>query len=687
MRTLTFYSYKGGTGRTLLLSNVAMLAARLGRHVAVLDLDLEAPGLHYKFDGVSSPPGRGAVDWLGSWLRDDPADISDFIVDVPVVDPFRPGGRLSLIPAGRAPSPEYFSALQLLGIDQKVLHENGVDAFLALKDAIEQAVKPDYLFIDSRTGITSTNAVTTRVLADSVIALAVNSPEQLDGTRSVLRTLQPLTSVQSGEPIELHFVLSRLESASDRPMPTTRVGQQVSAELDQEALKDVVTFLNEPAWPIGSTLSVDWHSASVLHQDAGLARREYLAMGLRRPASADLHREYYRIADRLMPQLIGSRELAEIVRLMGTDALAFFDPAIVPLDDSLLGSTIESRSRVAGEADRAITRSYRQRDDLIAAAARAVERYRELAAVNPAASTPGVARSLNNYAIRLSEVGRRAEALALAEEAVTVYRELAEVNPAASTPGVARSLNNYAIRLSEVGRRAEALAPAEEAVTLYRELAAVNPTAYTPDLAMALNNYAIRLSEVGRRAEALTPAEEAVPLFRELAAANPTAYTPNLAMALSNYAIRLSEVGRRAEALAPAEEAVALYRELAAANPATHTPNLAISLNNYAIRLSEVGRRAEALAAAEEAVALCREWAAANPAAYTPDLAVALNTYAIRLAEVGRRAEALAAAEEAVTLLEALADVLPEGFAEQLARATRRRDGLLADSREPPQPS
>src|SRR5262249_55882663 len=47
---ITFYSYKGGTGRTMALANVAcLLAKRLptGQRVLAIDWDLEAPGLHY----------------------------------------------------------------------------------------------------------------------------------------------------------------------------------------------------------------------------------------------------------------------------------------------------------------------------------------------------------------------------------------------------------------------------------------------------------------------------------------------------------------------------------------------------------------------------------------------------------------------------------------------------------------
>lgn len=50
MRTITFYSYKGGTGRSLLLINTAYYLASKGCKVVVLDLDLEAPGLHHKYD-------------------------------------------------------------------------------------------------------------------------------------------------------------------------------------------------------------------------------------------------------------------------------------------------------------------------------------------------------------------------------------------------------------------------------------------------------------------------------------------------------------------------------------------------------------------------------------------------------------------------------------------------------------
>jgi MinD-like ATPase involved in chromosome partitioning or flagellar assembly len=41
-RLITFYSYKGGVGRTFALANIAVLLAKRGRKVLVIDWDLEA---------------------------------------------------------------------------------------------------------------------------------------------------------------------------------------------------------------------------------------------------------------------------------------------------------------------------------------------------------------------------------------------------------------------------------------------------------------------------------------------------------------------------------------------------------------------------------------------------------------------------------------------------------------------
>ena len=48
-RIVTFYSYKGGTGRSMAVANVAWILASNGNRVLIIDWDLEAPGLHKYF--------------------------------------------------------------------------------------------------------------------------------------------------------------------------------------------------------------------------------------------------------------------------------------------------------------------------------------------------------------------------------------------------------------------------------------------------------------------------------------------------------------------------------------------------------------------------------------------------------------------------------------------------------------
>jgi Mrp family chromosome partitioning ATPase len=61
VETLTFYSYKGGVGRSLLLAKAALFLASRGKRVVALDFDFEAPGLHYKFDVASEAVATGGV--------------------------------------------------------------------------------------------------------------------------------------------------------------------------------------------------------------------------------------------------------------------------------------------------------------------------------------------------------------------------------------------------------------------------------------------------------------------------------------------------------------------------------------------------------------------------------------------------------------------------------------------------
>src|SRR5215213_2144962 len=62
----TFYSYRGGAGRTMALANIAEMLCRRGRRVVMVDCDLESPALeqYFPIDTTRARGGKGLLDLI-----------------------------------------------------------------------------------------------------------------------------------------------------------------------------------------------------------------------------------------------------------------------------------------------------------------------------------------------------------------------------------------------------------------------------------------------------------------------------------------------------------------------------------------------------------------------------------------------------------------------------------------------
>lgn len=184
-RVLSFYSYKGGVGRSMALANVAAWLARWGNRVLVVDWDLEAPGIEKYFSDWLRRPGDGTglIQLLdkGVLLGADPLDWRAGLMraDCPGVE-----HPIHILGAGRG-AEDYQERLRAVNL---------VDLFTTanlgrrLEELRAAWVKDyDFVLVDSRTGVTDIGGVCAIHLPDVLVGFYTPNEQSLEGLADILR--------------------------------------------------------------------------------------------------------------------------------------------------------------------------------------------------------------------------------------------------------------------------------------------------------------------------------------------------------------------------------------------------------------------------------------------------------------------------------------------------------------------
>ncbi|TCO55826.1 CATRA system-associated protein [Actinocrispum wychmicini] len=174
---VTFYSYKGGVGRSFALANIAVLLARWGHRVLCVDWDLEAPGLHHYFRPMFTGGITGGVVDL----------VDDFLAGMtqPVDHTIRLSttGTLSFVAAGREDA-DYVRQVQ--EIDWDLLYDQGFGHYLEqCRD--RWTTDYDYVLLDSRTGVSDIGSVCTAHLPDRLVVLFTANVQSIRGAVDIAR--------------------------------------------------------------------------------------------------------------------------------------------------------------------------------------------------------------------------------------------------------------------------------------------------------------------------------------------------------------------------------------------------------------------------------------------------------------------------------------------------------------------
>ena len=275
MKTITFYSYKGGVGRSMTLANVAWRLAAKGKRIAVLDLDLEAPGLSLVADFVSATRTRegGLAAYLhcsdkelaedtqrlaerrGRALR--PEEMRDDGRDFGIgaychwiaPEAFTYPGVIAFLPVG-GPS---------LDLSREIVKTTQQRRVISIREAFA-SLGCEYLLVDSRTGFNATSQVASVLYPDEIVMVLGLNSQNIKGThasilefRETIRKAKQKSGTVSKAARELRddmfYLLPSLVPAGEE-------------DRKQEALKElrkVLVDCNIPADHILESMSLPYH--------------------------------------------------------------------------------------------------------------------------------------------------------------------------------------------------------------------------------------------------------------------------------------------------------------------------------------------------------------------------------------------------------------------------------------------
>ena len=179
---VTLHSYKGGTGKTLLSVNLAMIFVDMGKKVCLLDLDLRAPSLSSTFSNTSN-------SWVNDYLNK--ACKAETILTECTPDYIKSG---HLFVGLANPSTE---AIREMSSKDRKWEMQALARLLSLKEHLQTDMGFDYIICDSSPGLqySSINAI---VAADVVMVVTSIDKSDVDGTQRMITDLYDLYEKKTG---------------------------------------------------------------------------------------------------------------------------------------------------------------------------------------------------------------------------------------------------------------------------------------------------------------------------------------------------------------------------------------------------------------------------------------------------------------------------------------------------------
>ncbi|MGC0851556.1 KGGVGR-motif variant AAA ATPase [Pantoea agglomerans] len=201
---ITFYSYKGGVGRTTSLALTASYLAKQGKNVFVVDCDFEAPGLLNFFNSSQSENNKsGLIEYLNDRSFSSQTQLKDYVFGIEST--YSGEGSINLMSAGNILYDFKNVVSYLEGVAKVDLQGDALHLLISnLIDEINETYEPDVILIDSRTGFNNVFGVLAS-LSSHIIFLAGDDVQNQPG-------IEYTTNIINKNKIDSSIILSILSS-------------------------------------------------------------------------------------------------------------------------------------------------------------------------------------------------------------------------------------------------------------------------------------------------------------------------------------------------------------------------------------------------------------------------------------------------------------------------------------------
>ena len=263
-KIISIHSFRGGTGKSNTIANIATLLAAKGSRVGVIDADIQSPGIHILFglEGDRITTSLNDYLWHGRDIKDTALDVTHSL---------GPGiqGRIYLIPSSIKPGE--ISRVLREGYDAQKLAQG----FHKLVDELEL----DYLLIDTHPGLNEETLLSI-VISDALAIIMRPDKQDYEGTGITVEVARQL------EVPAMLLIVNKTPSIFDPEAVKRKVEQayncQVAAVLPHSdemmsLASEGIFVLRYPDHPLTALYQSDCGEVNMTAEDGFLSRQELLA--------------------------------------------------------------------------------------------------------------------------------------------------------------------------------------------------------------------------------------------------------------------------------------------------------------------------------------------------------------------------------------------------------------------------